>query len=75
MKAFKSRDTWREWVWWLFCALILVACVTYPLRFLLNPEIWSKLSWWEEIFFFVLTVFGTAAFVVKPFYQNTIDDQ
>jgi hypothetical protein len=69
-----QRDTWQNWVWWLFWGLIVASCVSYPLRWLFFPEFWGRLSWKQELIVFVITVGLLAVFVVKPFCKNMAKD-
>jgi len=69
------KDTWQDWAWWLLWGLIIAACVSYPLRYLLNPDFWRQLNWWQEILLLIVTVVGTAVFVVRPFCKNMAEHQ
>ena len=70
-----SKDTWQDWAWWLLWGLIIAACVSYPLRYMLNHDFWSQLNWWQEILLLIVTVVGTAVIVVRPFCKNMAEHQ
>ncbi len=69
-----KKDTWRDWAAWLFYGLIISACVSYPLRLFFNPDFWNGLNWWQDIVYFLITVVGIAAFVVRPFVKGMNND-
>jgi hypothetical protein len=66
-----DRDTWQDWLWWLFWGLVIASCVSYPLRWLFFPELWGKLTPLQEFMIFVFTVLGLTVFVVRPFCKKT----
>ncbi len=70
MNRSSMKDTWQDWAWWFLWGLIIAACVSYPLRYLLNPDFWSQLNWWQEVLGLILTVVCTTVFVVRPFFKK-----
>lgn len=69
-----TNDTLQDWVWWLFCSLILASCVTYPLRWFLYPETLAKLTLIQEGVLFFVTVVGQAIFIIRPFCKGMEND-
>jgi polyferredoxin len=74
MKPQGSKTTVKDWLWWLLWGLIIAACVSYPIRWFFWRELYGKLSILQEILLFLVTVFGLAFFVVRPFCRGMDDE-
>lgn len=64
-----DKDSWSDWVAWLFYAFIL-ALMLHPIRRLIFSDTYEKMSQAQEILLFGIIVTGLAIFVVRPFAKS-----
>lgn len=68
------NDSVRDWLKWIFVAVI-IASFSFPIRFTLHPETYSKLSGTQEFILFCVEVVGIAFFVVRRFAKSRERDE